>query len=65
MGWGEGGPKETKQQVSRAVNSCHRGLRDRAEQVKVCPVSSRGRVRNCVGQAPRALGEARTPKHLP
>lgn len=42
MGWGEGGPKETRQQVSRAVNSCHRGIWDQAERVKVCPVSSRG-----------------------
>lgn len=40
MGWGEDGPKETRQQVSRAVNSFHRELRDQAEQVKVCPVSS-------------------------
>lgn len=40
MGWGEGGPKETGEQVSQAVNSCHRELRDQAERVKVCPVSS-------------------------
>lgn len=40
MGWGEGGPKETRQQVSRAVKSCHPELQDQVERVKVCPVSS-------------------------
>lgn len=41
MGWGEGGPKETRQQVSLPVKCCHPELQDQAEWVKVCPVSSR------------------------
>lgn len=40
MGWGEGGPKETRQQVSLPVKCCHTELQDQAERVKVCPVSS-------------------------
>lgn len=59
MGWGEGGPKETRQQVSRAVNSCHRGLRDQAERVKVCRVSSRGESgRLCPASSPGPVGGA-------
>lgn len=48
MGCGEGGPKETRQQVSRAVNSCHRGLRDQAEQGQSLLGQLHGRVRDVV-----------------